>query len=309
MDRKRTAIGVLLGLSLSLMACQSDTPLDTSEAGPDILKWAQPGTDWVGLLSTELSECLIPTDDKKQKADIALGRMAFRSPFLLGGQAARRGLTCQACHMNGQTSPDFFVVGISDTPGTADVTSFHFSDVLGDEVFNPVPIPNLSDDLRGVDHDPNRDDLEIFVHRLITKEFTGPEPTEDVKSALLTYIRSLDQEQCAENTLSERALMTHHQSIIQESFAALGQNGFKPKAQDFLIKSLRIELGRFYARFPYSQELRESIVAISQQLRSGEVKLAHAAWDELADNIDAAYSKSLYSTDKIYDWLDYRLGR
>ena len=90
------------------------------------------------------NECLPRHETAKQTQKIAVGRLAFRSPYLLGGQAARRGLTCQACHGQGQTNTHFFVTGLSSAPGTADVTSFHFSDELGDEAFNPVPIPSLS---------------------------------------------------------------------------------------------------------------------------------------------------------------------
>jgi len=175
--------------TFSLAVCSGETPQSAADTpAPEIINWIHADTDVISALSEEPRECLPPAAD----IQTTLGRLAFRSPFLLGGQAARRGLTCQACHGQGQVNSHFFVVGLSDSPGTADVTSFHFSDVLGDEIFNPVPIPSLSDNIEGVDYAPDTKALEVFVRRLITKEFTGPEPTSEVEAALLSYLRALD---------------------------------------------------------------------------------------------------------------------
>ena len=116
--------GILLA-SATLAACSAQ-PSKSTNAAPEILRWVHPEADIVSVLSEEPRECLSAQANYQE----TLGRLAFRSPFLLGGQAARRGLTCQACHSQGQTNTNFFVVGLSDTPGTADVTSFHFSDSL-----------------------------------------------------------------------------------------------------------------------------------------------------------------------------------
>ncbi|MGF7473737.1 hypothetical protein WFJ45_23635, partial [Salmonella enterica subsp. enterica serovar Minnesota] len=70
-----------------------------------------------------------------------IGRAAFNSPLLLGGQAARAGLSCASCHRNGRGNPDFHFPGISGAPGTADVTASLLSSHRGDGQFNPKPIP------------------------------------------------------------------------------------------------------------------------------------------------------------------------
>jgi len=181
-NRPTYLIGLIITL-IGLAACAGETSQTTVNIpAPEIVNWIHSDVDVISALSEEPRECLPPISDTQT----TLGRLAFRSPFLLGGQAARRGLTCQACHGQGQVNTHFFVVGLSDAPGTADVTSFHFSDVLGDEVFNPVPIPSLSDDIEGVDYTPETKALEAFVRRLITKEFTGPEPTAGVAKILIS---------------------------------------------------------------------------------------------------------------------------
>ena len=194
MDCKRLTIGFVTSLTLScLVACAPTEKLQDTKP-PDILQWVKPESDPIKILSQAPAECLADIDLKTP--EILLGRTAFRSPFLLGGQATRRGLTCQACHSQGQSHKDFFIIGLSETPGTADVTNFHFSDSLGDEVFNPSPIPSLSDDIHGVDHDPQKPDLENLVLRLITQEFTGERPEPEVLAGLLAYIRALDDKKC-----------------------------------------------------------------------------------------------------------------
>ena len=208
--RPLQALTANIAAALVLTGCTSEPAISPSNAAPEITRWIHPDDDIVTALSEEPCECL-PEDASAQ--DI-LGRLAFRSPFLLGGQAARRGLTCQACHSQGQTNSHFFVVGLSDAPGTADVTSFHFSDELGDEIFNPVPIPSLSDSIETVSFSGETDDLDKFVHRLITKEFTGPEPVPDVEAALLSYIRALDDRFCTTPTIADEDLWQFNIRVI-----------------------------------------------------------------------------------------------
>ena len=51
-----------------------------------------------------------------------VGELVFRSPLTLGREAARKGLSCDACHPNGAANTQFFITGISNIPGTVDVT-------------------------------------------------------------------------------------------------------------------------------------------------------------------------------------------
>ena len=295
----------LIVTALSLAACSGETSQSAANIpAPEITSWIHPDTDVVSALSEEPRECLPPTADTQS----TLGRLAFRSPFLLGGQAARRGLTCQACHGQGQVNSHFFVVGLSDSPGTADVTSFHFSDVLGDEVFNPVPIPSLSDDVEGVDYTPETKALEAFVRRLITKEFTGPEPTPEVEAALLTYLRALDDKNCAAPTIKGRDNLDYKLKIISDSLEAIPKQNLSMESHNFMLAALRIELGRLHNRFPNHSDLRAQLVTMSANLNIVKVEnpdLSKIAsdWTMLEPELRQAYAGSLFDDRAIEKWI------
>lgn len=298
-----------LSLFALLAGCNGEANLFTSSAAPEVLRWMHPDADTVAILSEEPRECL-PSLASSQ--DI-FGRLAFRSPFLLGGQAARRGLTCQACHTQGQANPHFFVVGLSDAPGTSDVTSFHFSEELGDEIFNPVPIPSLSDEVETVSFSDKTDELNIFVRRLITKEFAGPEPVPDVEAALLSYIRSLDDAFCDTPTIADADLWTFNLRVISESFTALQSEPLSAEGQRFMMGALRIELGRLHDRLPYSPKVQASLVSISQKLNTAKhteppLGAATYEWEALQSELQPAFENSLFNKGAIEAWLAERIA-
>ena len=113
--------------------------------GLDDARWLHPDADRLSILTRVPSECLEQANTVERAYILALGRLAFRAPGLLGGLAARTGMRCQTCHRNGHDNPYFYLEGFSDTPGTADVTSNVFSHTRGDGVFNPIVIPTLLD--------------------------------------------------------------------------------------------------------------------------------------------------------------------
>jgi len=294
----------LLFLSFCLAACSGETLLSASNTpAPEITKWVHSETDVISVLSEEPRECLPPSADSQT----VLGRLAFRSPFLLGGQAARRGLASQSCHGQGQVNSHFFVAGLSDTPGTADVTSFHFSDELGDEVFNPVPIPSLADGEEGMDF--KTQDLDIFVRRLITKEFTGPEPTPDVEAALLAYLRALDNTHCETPTLKGNENLEFKLGIISSSLKSIPAQPLPKASHNFMLAALRVELGRLHNRFPNHPKLQAKLIAISADLNSVKVEnpdLSKIAkdWDSLEPRLRKAYESSLFNASAIQNWLE-----
>ena len=300
----------LFGMALS--SCKTEK-IKTKEPVPDILLWSSSHSDIEALLSQEPNECLPKPETSQDRQAIALGRLAFRSPFLLGGQAARRGLTCQACHTQGQTNPHFFVKGLSNEPGTADVTSFHFSDELGDETFNPVPIPSLSDSHENINYDPAKMDLDKFVTRLITKEFTGPVPSQEVKSALLSYLRALDEENCQTETLYKSSLVTYKSDVITESFSVLALGQDSQDTLNFMVAALRQEIGRLHVRFPNQKSLQQKLEKISQTLnaRGGNISLqavqsASEDWDNIRPLISKYFEKSLCNPTTIKKWDETR---
>lgn len=122
-----------------------------------------------------------------------VGELVFRSPLTLGRDAARKGLSCDACHPNGAANTQFFITGISNIPGTVDVThaAFHYRE--DDGIHNPIDIPSL----RGVrltapyGRDGRFADLRQFSRNVIMQEFGGPEPENWQIDALVAYMNEL----------------------------------------------------------------------------------------------------------------------
>jgi hypothetical protein len=126
------------------------------------------------------------------------GRALFRSPGLLGGPAARLGLSCNACHSNGRLNATFFLPELTNRAGAADVTSEWASKVRGDGVMNPRDIPDLAGVAQRPTHgrlaDPS---LSHFVHSVIEEEFQGQAPSPQSFDDLMAYLRALDAHECA----------------------------------------------------------------------------------------------------------------
>lgn len=161
-------------------------------------RWTTPD-HLVEALTTEPAECLTPPAPGTALAGrIAIGRAAFRAPLLLGGQAARIGLSCNSCHRSGRGNPGFTFPGLSGAPGTADVTTSVLSSHRGDGVFNPLPIPDLSGPRAGlkIDQSVSARKLESFIRGQIMEEFEGPEPSAATLDGLATYVRALNPAQC-----------------------------------------------------------------------------------------------------------------
>jgi len=150
-------------------------------------------SDLAADLTHQPAECRSPSHDAALRRSEDIGRIAFRAPLLLGGQAARAGLSCAACHRNGRTNAHFHFPGLSADAGTADVTASLMSSHRGDGIFNPKAIPDLAGDPAKlkVSRDPAKDDLKKFIHGLVTQEFDGPEPPPAVLDCLAAYVRSL----------------------------------------------------------------------------------------------------------------------
>jgi hypothetical protein len=162
------------------------------------MRWLAPGVDASQVLTHRPTECLGAARTADAAYEIELGRAAFRTPLLLGGQAARAGVACETCHRNGRNNPDFDFRGVSGAPGTADVTTPVLSSHRGDDVFDPRPIPDLSGPKAAlkVDQDPASGKLEAFIHGIVTEEFDGAEPPLSVLKGLALYVRTLSPEHC-----------------------------------------------------------------------------------------------------------------
>jgi hypothetical protein len=187
-DRGKVRL-LILAASLLLTGAADRRQLPIRES-----RWLQT-QDMVGDLTRQPSECLAWPKDARQRQSVAVGRALFRSPLLLGGQAARAGLSCASCHRNGRSNPRFHFPGISGEPGTADVTASLMSEKRGDGVFNPKPIPDLAGDPKTLKVKGTHK-LRAFIHGLIAEEFSGPEPSAAALDSLTAYVRALSPAAC-----------------------------------------------------------------------------------------------------------------
>lgn len=254
---------LLAGLVLAPESGSAERPLIAH------LKWLHPDADVVAALTTRLAECLVMPSDPAQAQLARLGRVAFRSPVLLGGVASRVGMSCDSCHPNGHDNPVFHFAGVSGGPGTADVTGAVFSKNREDGLRNPVPIPTLVDagsapPFGSVLPAP---DLRTFLHAAVVDEFQGEPPLEPVLEALMVYLAGLRSAGCPkprEEALSfgvEAAALLETFDVVIESVDG-GDRG----VGKFALLSLRAALERVYRRFPADFAAREELVERSRAL-------------------------------------------
>jgi hypothetical protein len=239
MDRRgrRAALILALGAALSLPAAAA--PLTAQ-------RWLAAGAD-PRVLTRRPAECLARPASADAALSVEIGRAAFRSPTLLGGQAARAGLSCESCHRNGRSNPDFHFPGISGEPGTADVTASLFSTHRGDGTFNPVAIPDLGGprERLKVVHGPL---LRTFIRGLIVEEFDGTEPPPRVLDGLVDYVGAL---QTCETTPKPLRAADYASDAIRAARAAQGTlaKADSPAAL-VLIAAARARLGHIAERYP-----------------------------------------------------------
>ncbi|NDH64713.1 MAG: hypothetical protein EBY18_24380, partial [Alphaproteobacteria bacterium] len=120
--------------------------LSLPAAAQNLLKqseWLPPGAAVAGDLLHRPVEAL--EGGVNQNFYVEFGRLAFRSPEILGGNARRAGISCNACHSNGHVNTRFFVPGVSGKSGTVDVTNKLWNLRGEDGLHNPIAIPTLRD--------------------------------------------------------------------------------------------------------------------------------------------------------------------
>jgi len=276
----------------------------------DDLKWIDPAADRVAVLTRVAPECIAGGDETALAAQVALGRIAFRSPALLGGIAARSGMSCNTCHRNGHGNSAFFVAGVSGDPGTVDVTGAIFSRERDDGAFNPVPIPSLVDAAAKPPFGSvtPKDDLADFVTAVVVDEFQGLLPTNAVSEGLLAYLRALRSSACPPRA-DEEVGLEGDASDLEASYDAIDhalEHGDAATAE-FALLSLKAGLGRIHQRFPPGEKSAEGLVRVSMALtpirslletRPADARLALArtrgALKPVIDDLLASSSRSLY---------------
>jgi cytochrome c peroxidase len=234
-------------------------------------RWLAPGADAAAQATRAPAECLKPASNAEDAYKIEVGRVVFRTPELFGGQAARVGLSCNACHINGRNNATFFIDGVSGLPGTVDVTTSVFSKTRGDGVMNPRPIPSLVGTAfnTAYGHDAKVTSLREFVHGVAVEEFQGAEPDPQVFDALMVYVTALDPVGC---TGPDTVAITLKSTLsdLDRGLAALDASADRgdKAVGDLLVLGLRTMLGRLNERYAGAglTEVTPEIVGASRGL-------------------------------------------
>ena len=266
--------------------------------------WLSPDADIVAFLTSAPAECLAAPKEDEARYRVAIGRVAFRSPFLLGGQAARGRLSCNACHVNGRSNDDFFVEGLSTAPGTADVTSSMFSRVREDGALNALPIPDLVDRAARAE---SAHGIGVFIESAVTDEFQGAPPPRAVIEGLVAYVSALQSAACGDDIVrqSPRRDMRHVDRALDVADEALARGDFA--VADFALLSAQGELGRIAERYPNSPADREALAALARHVagaraiageapKGARVRIAEGKFEalRLSFALNRARSASLY---------------
>jgi hypothetical protein len=254
----RRAFAALL-IAVAAIGASSSLPLREA-------KWIAPEARLDALTSSP--PVCIGTVIKRDQLLIA--EAAFQTPLLLGGQAARAGLSCASCHPSGRANSAFQFPGLSGDPGTADVTSSIMSHHRGDSVFNPVRIPDLAVDRPKVTRDATSPALRSFIRGLIVEEFDGPEPPPAVLDALVGYVRAMQPDRCTSSNRIPISLGRH----LADSAGALEMAQFAEANGDeatawLLIAAARHSLGLIHERYvgPALGTQRANIMRLIEKFR------------------------------------------
>jgi len=287
LDRKGAAV---LGVSLAAAALVAASAPDLSAI--HAARWLAPGADRVRALSTIWSECLTRPQTPEAAYWVEVGRAAFRTPLLLGGQAARAGLSCDSCHQDGRNNPDFLFPGVSGAPGTATRAAL-LSSHPADGIDHPKLIPDLSGPKASLKQDqgPASGVLEPFVHGLVTEEFDGAEPPAAVIKGLGAYVRALSPAACPSHTrqpLTAELYLDNSRRAANAAVGALDRKDWDTAA--FLAEAARSPLGLIYERFdqPSADAARAAL---------------HASDLELAADADAIRAHDPRSRERLIAWL------
>jgi hypothetical protein len=273
-DRQRRAAAVLgVGLTVVFAVAAGKTDLNVIHAA----RWLAPNADRVRALGFVPTECLGPARDADQAYAIEVGRAAFRTPLLLGGQAARAGLSCESCHRDGRNNPDFLFPGISGAPGTADVTTPLLSTHEDDGVLDPKPIPDLSGPKSKlkVSQAPGDDALRSHIQAIATREFDGADPPPAVMAGLAAYVRALSPDACPKadhEPLRAALYIDNARRAARTAIAALDRKD--PDTAAFVTLAARSQLGLIDERYDQPQA-----DAARAALRAADLELAAAAAD------------------------------
>lgn len=323
MDRGRPLLNrqvprfLAAGFLLVLVACVEPGP-----PGPDLplnrdtlraLRWIAPEADKVRALTTEPVSCRNPReaisrimiDNGPSFSTVDIGQLAFESPALLGGAAARMGLSCSSCHLNGRNNPDFFLEGVSGAPGTADVTNSLFSKTRGNDAFDPTPIPDIAARDGKQITDRLSPEFEAKVHGLIVDEFDGRQPGEEIFREVISYMDGLVP--CADPDARQPVTASRDMIAARKAFLIAG---FMDRSDEkrLMARAARERLERLNERFIAANQadVRAALLDGSQKIAtwmeapSAEGESAvQAALKTAAERVKREEQHSLYNPDML----------
>lgn len=276
---------VAIGLVCAAVVHAADRPLIQA------MEWLDPAQH-LAALTTEPRRNPAAKDPQ-----LIVGEALFHTPTLLGGQAAKAGLSCASCHENGRDNPAFLFPKVSGDPGTADVTSSFFSSHRGNAIFDPVKIPDLAVPGK-ISRATDSQELEKFVRDLIVEEFNGQEPTPSVLSALAYYVRSLPADPG-----NDRVPVTVEDQLAAVDQALLAAKEARQrddlKLSHLLLASARHRLGLIHERYARKglARQRSAIISASRDLGVLQNIKENAGFIEALDqwNNDFGKTKKLVS--------------
>jgi len=205
--------------------------------------WTAPGATLALDLTQAPPECLAT-----RTPEIEIGRALFRSPVLLGGPAARLGLSCNACHSNGGANVRFLLPELTDRIGHADVTSEWASATRGDGRANPLPIPDLAGAANHAGFGQAREpSLDAFVRGVIVEEFQGAPPPSQAFDGLIAYLRALRLRACPADHHTPIDLASAANDVRRALHAAEAAD---TETAGLLIASAQDAMGRIVERLP-----------------------------------------------------------
>lgn len=306
---RRLLLGVLLA-ALPAVAVQAQSLTGA-------LEWLPPGSLSVESLTRHPQEQL--EGGEKQSFYVEFGRLAFRSPDVLGGTARKAGLSCQACHANGFASTGFFIPGLSDKPGGIDV-SHAFWNLRGEDgVDNPLEIPSL----RGVKtkdrfgRDRRTASLREFTRRVIVTEFSGAEPDALLLDALVAYQEKLQPASAVFEPISLQQDLADLTRYLDALRVPLAEE--QPALAERMTVMIRGQIGFIHERFA-DADMRESRATLESWSRRLD-RIAELAekdrWPNARTDLSALRDvvtrppailaadqpRSLYEPEKLKAWL------
>jgi hypothetical protein len=289
--------GVLAGVLLLAIPFAVNAQSEPSRQ-PNEVDWFETKSDVIRHLNKTYTECLNTPDDPQVK----LGKLAFNSPRLLGGQAARMGLSCASCHRSGRDNPHFFIKQISSTPGTSDITHSFLSSEGGDGIDNPKIIPDLIAPTRFLKRDSQQ--FEDFLHRLIEVEFDGRKTPEPIFNAINTYLKNTDKRYCYAQNATPSTRFENDWNNYVSALALLSDSSEAPEVKQFITQSARAALETLYQNVglePHSR-VDKQLVKLSRELE----KYSKSNYDpSLLKRINRQNSKLRKAINRVLDRSAY----